>query len=196
MNKHHLICTIRKKQKTNIKETERQYLKENVLNRQFKQQAPRQTVCTDITYLYYNNKKSYLIGYIDARTGEILDYQISKDLTRHFVLESTKRLLNKYPQIKIIHTDRGSQYTSKDFNKLMIENKIIHSMSHPGSPIDNAVIESFWGHLKDYVDLKDCKTFENVIDIINRYMYDYNNRPQWNKNKLSPIEYRDFLLAA
>jgi len=196
MDKCNLICKIRKKQKNTQKLSKEQYIKENILNRQFRTQQPVQTICTDITYLYYNNKKCYLCAYADAKTGEILDYQLSKEITRYFVLESTQRVLNKYTSISMIHTDRGTQYTSKDFNDLMIKNKVVHSMSNPGSPIDNSVIESFWGHMKDYLDLRKCKSFQDVIDTVDKYMYDYNNRPQWNKNKLTPIQYREFLLAA
>ena len=196
MDKYNLICKIRRKQKNTQKLAKEEYIKENILNRQFKAQKPMQTVCTDITYIYYNNKKCYLCAYADSKTGEILDYQLSKELTRYFVVESTQRLFKKYPTISMIHTDRGSQYTSHDFNNLVNENRVVHSMSSPGSPIDNSVIESFWGHMKDYIDFRKCKTFQNVIDIVDCYMYDYNNRPQWNKNKLTPIEYRKFLLAA
>ncbi len=74
---------------------------------------------------------------------------------------------------------------------------LTQSMSAPASPRDNAVIESFFGHLKDEICLKGIKTFEQVIQVIDDYMYYYNNeRRQWNKNKMTPIEYRNFLLAS
>ena len=70
-------------------------------------------------------------------------------------------------------------------------------MSAPASPRDNAVIESFFGHLKDEICLRGLKTFEQVIQVIDDYMYYYNNeRRQWNKNKMTPVEYRKFLLAS
>lgn len=98
--------------------------------------------------------------------------------------------------IKMLHTDRGSQYTSKAFNDLMNKYKKLHSMSRPGTPLDNAVVESFFGHMKDYVEFNNCKTFEDVVAVVDKYMYDYNNRPQWNKNKLSPKQFALSLLAA
>lgn len=196
MKENNLICIIRKKQRSNIKQIEEQYIKENVLDRQFNSQVVNTVVCGDITYLHYNNKECYLSAYVDVGSGCILEYNLSENLDKTFIIDSTKKLLEKYPQIKIIHTDRGAQYTSGDFNKLIIENRLIHSMSRPGTPLDNAPIESFWGHMKDYLDLSICRTFQDVIDVVDNYMLIYNNRPQWNKNKLSPIEFREFLLAA
>lgn len=196
MKENNLICIIRKTQKTNVQQTEEQYIKENILNRTFDIQTPNTVICTDITYLHYNNQKCYLSAYIDVCDSSILNYQLSTSLDRAFILKGITDLLEKYPQIKLIHTDRGSQYTSKDFNELLINKKVVHSMSNPGSPLDNAPIESFWGHMKDYLDLRSCKTFQDVIDAVDNYMLMYNNRPQWNKNKLSPLEYKEFLLAA
>ena len=50
--------------------------------------------------------------------------------------------------------------------------------------------------MKDEINLKKVKTFDEVVEIIEEYMYDYNyNRKQWNKNKMTPIEYRQFLVA-
>ena len=196
MKEQNLICVIRKKRRTNIQETQEQYIKENILNRKFDTQLPNTVVCTDITYLYFNNQKCYLSAYIDVCDGVILNYQLSKNLDRTSIIQGTTHLLNNYPNIELMHTDRGSQYTSKAFNDLLVRRKVIHSMSNPGTPLDNAPIESFWGHMKDYLDLRDCRTFEDVIDVVDKYMLMYNNRPQWNKNKLSPLEYKEFLLAA
>lgn len=196
MKKNHLVCSIRKKSPNSPKTTEEQYLKENILNKQFNAQAPLQTACTDITYLYFNNEVCYLCAYIDAKTGAILAHNLSQNLTKTFVLECSRNLFNKYPQIEMVHTDRGPQYTCKSFNDLLIENRVVHSMSRPGTPLDNSVMESFWGHMKDYLDLKLCNDFEDVVDLVHKYMLMYNNRPQWNKNKLSPLRYSELLLAA
>lgn len=102
---------------------------------------------------------------------------------------------NKYSTI--IHSDRGSQFTSKAYKDLLLTNGLTQSMSAPASPGDNAVIESFFGHLKDEIDLKGIKTFEQVVATIDNYMYYYNNeRRQWNKNRMTPVEYRKFLMAS
>ena len=68
-------------------------------------------------------------------------------------------------------------------------------MSRKGNCIDNASIESFFGHLKDEVDYKNSKTFDEFVKKIDEYMYYYNNeRSQWSRNKMTPVQYRSHLL--
>lgn len=86
---------------------------------------------------------------------------------------------------------------NKIYKELLDANYITQSMSLPDNPKDNAVIESFFGHLKDEVNLKNVRTFEQLVEIIDNYMYYYNNeKRQWNKNRMTSIQYRDFLLAS
>ena len=71
---------------------------------------------------------------------------------------------------------------------------IEQSMSRRGNCWDNAPIESFFGHMKDEINLIDCKTFEDVVKAIDEYMDYYNNfRYQWNLNRMSPKAYGDML---
>ena len=80
---------------------------------------------------------------------------------------------------------------------LLKENSIIQSMSRKGNCIDNASMESFFGHLKDEVDYKNCKAFDELVEKIDEYMYYYNNeRYQWSRNKMTPVQYRSYLLIA
>lgn len=80
---------------------------------------------------------------------------------------------------------------------LLKENNIIQSMSRKGNCIDNASMESFFGHLKDEVDYKNCKTFDELAEKIDEYMYYCNNeRYQWSRNKMTPVQYRSHLLIA
>jgi len=70
-------------------------------------------------------------------------------------------------------------------------------MSRKGNCIDNAPIESFFGHLKDDVDYEKCKTFNEIHSLIANYMKYYNNeRQQWNLKKMTPVNYRNHLLTA
>ena len=57
--------------------------------------------------------------------------------------------------------------------------------------------KSFFGHLKDELDYKKCKTFEELSVLVDDYMYNYNyTRKQWSKNKMTPMEYKRFLLVS
>ena len=74
---------------------------------------------------------------------------------------------------------------------------VTQSMSRKGNCLDNAPIESFFGHLKDDVDIKSCQTFEELKSKVENYIYYYNNECyQWNLNKMTPAERRCHLLNA
>ena len=74
---------------------------------------------------------------------------------------------------------------------------LIQSMSRRGNCWDNAPIESFFGHMKDYIDFSECKTLKDIEQKVNDYMYYYNHqRYQWKLNKLTLIEFRSQLKAA
>ena len=67
-------------------------------------------------------------------------------------------------------------------------------MSRKGNCWDNAPQESFFGHMKDEIDLSNCKTFKDVKNIIDDWMDYYNNeRYQWDLAKLSPCEYYRYI---
>lgn len=67
-------------------------------------------------------------------------------------------------------------------------------MSRRGDCWDNAPQESFFGHLKDEADIKECKTLEELKKEIKQYMIYYNKyRYQWNLEKMTPVQYRNHL---
>jgi len=69
-------------------------------------------------------------------------------------------------------------------------------MSGKGNCIDNAPIESFFGHMKDELDYKSCQSIAELHSKVAEYMRYYNcERKQWTRNKMSPIEYKRHLLA-
>ncbi len=69
-------------------------------------------------------------------------------------------------------------------------------MSRKGKCIDNAPIESFFGHMKDELDYNSCQSFEQLRLAIDEYMRYYNHeRKQWTRNKMTPVAYRDHLLT-
>lgn len=176
---------------------------DNLLQRNFKNSNPFETICSDITYLKYNNTFAYLNVVMDTKTNEVISYCLSRNLSMDFVHSSIclgiDNIQEKYSLKKqiMLHTDRGIHYTNPNLKKILSTKGVIQSMSNPGTPLDNAVIESFFGHLKDEIDLKNCKSFETLSEMIDNYIFYYNHvRPQWNKNKMTPVEYRNFLLAS
>lgn len=93
----------------------------------------------------------------------------------------------------LIHSDRGYQYTSTYFKRMIKEAKLVHSMSRVGRCIDNGSIEVFWGTLKtEKYYLNKYDTYEALELAIDTYISFYNNeRYQEKLNGSSPLEYRD-----
>ena len=196
-----LITKIRKKNPYNIifrKGLERRTAP-NLLQRHFDVNVPDTVYSTDISYLIYiGGKRAYLSATKDLATKEIVAFNVSRDLsmqTAYLGLEET--LKHKDCSKLMIHSDQGTHYTHPLYVNKLKEFGVTQSMSRKGNCLDNAPIESFFGHLKDDLDIKSCKTFEEVKTLVENYIYYYNNeRSQWNLNKMTPAMRRCHLLTA
>ncbi len=109
-----------------------------------------------------------------------------------FVIDSVKSALEQLNSECILHSDQGHQYTSKAYTSLLQQGGVIKSMSRRGNCLDNACIESFFGHLKsESIYITRVKTYEELACLIDEYIYFYNNeRIQSKLRKMAPIEYR------
>lgn len=200
-NKYGLITKIRKRNpyKDIMRKTNEHRTFDNVLDRNFKQFTPRKIFCSDITYLYYGyGQKAYLQAIKDVATKEIVSWELSNNLALEFVLKSIDNLkdIGILENQSIIHSDQGAHYTSPEYIKKVKDLNLVQSMSRKGNCIDNAPIESFFGHLKDEAECRQSRTFNELNDIIVEYMDYYNNgRHQWNLKKMTPIQYRNHLLT-
>lgn len=200
MKKYNLICPIRKANpyRRMAKALKTSNVAKNLVNREFTKYGPRKILLTDITYISYNGKFCYLSTILDAYTKQILAYVLSDSLEVDFVLETVNILIEKHgidiTIETIIHSDQGCHYTSCSFIQLLKDKKLRQSMSRKGNCWDNAPQESFFGHMKDEIDLSNCKEFIEVKEIIEDWMDYYNNeRYQWNLAKLSPNEYYEYI---
>lgn len=201
-NKYNLITKIRKRNpyKEIMKKTREHRTFGNILNRNFKQKSPRQVFCTDITYLPFNNGIAYLSAIKDIASREIIAWNLSRHLQMDIIFnmiqsmeenENTSSLRNI-----LIHSDQGFHYTSPGYISKIQELKMVQSMSRKGNCIDNAPIETFFGHFKDEVDYKNCRSFEELENLTAEYINHYNTkRRQWNLKKMTPVEYRNHLLS-
>ena len=171
----------------------------NLLRREFYTPIPDSIYSTDMTYLYYGNcEKAYLSATKDLCTNEVVSSNLMRTPTVDSFVREFERLLGKLPveQKKelIIHSDQGFQYTHPSFQELLKKEGVKQSMSRQGNCLDNAPIESFFGHLKDILELKNCKTFEDVRVEVERSIKYYNvERPQKALNKKLPAEYRGLI---
>lgn len=198
MRKYDLITKVRKRNpyKQIMKKRMEHRTFPNLLQREFKQITPYKVFCTDITYLPFKDRFAYLSVVKDIASGEAVAWNVSKRLDMALVMETMKKVKPKLIKNTLIHSDQGLHYTNPNYIKIVQKMGMTQSMSGKGNCIDNAPIESFFGHLKDEVDYTSCQTFEKLYSNINNYMVYYNNqRKQWSKNKMTPVEYRNHLLA-
>lgn len=204
MRKYDIHCPIRKPNpyKRIAKATKEHRVVPNRLNREFKQDTPGKVLLTDITYMPYGiNKTAYLSTIKDSSTNEILAYHLSENLQLEIVTKTIDKLIEfrtfNLHTDAFIHSDQGVHYTSPIFQKHIKKYNLGQSMSRKGNCWDNAPQESFFGHMKDEVDYKSCNDFDELQNMIDDYMIYYNSyRCQWNLKKLTPIQYRNQLLAA
>jgi transposase InsO family protein len=204
MRKYNIICPIRKANpyRRMAKATKEHRVVPNKLNREFKQYIPGKVLLTDITYMPYgNNKMAYLSTIKDSSTNEILSYHLSKSLQIDIVTSTIDNLIKlksfKLDKEAFVHSDQGSHYTSPIFQNLLKKHNLGQSMSRRGNCWDNAPQESFFGHMKDEIDYKNCRDFIELQIIIDDYMDYYNHhRCQWNLKQLTPIQYRNQLSVA
>lgn len=202
MRKYHLFCPIRKANpyRRMAKAMRTNAIADNRVRREFKQHGPRAILLTDITYIPLKEGFCYLSVIIDAFTMQVLAYQLSDSLEVDFVLKTVEQLLhthgNTITEKTIIHSDQGCHYTSISFRELIANTKLRQSMSRRGNCWDNAPQESFFGHMKDELQMSSNKweSFEDVQPAIDDWMDYYNNdRYQMRLQKMSPNEYYKYI---
>lgn len=200
MDKYGLVCPVRKANpyRRMAKALKTNHVADNLPERKFTEYGPRKVLLTDITYIPYNGKFAYLSTILDAYTKQILSYVLSDSLEVDFVLETVKKLVEEHgiglTKETLIHSDQGCHYTSTSFIQLVNDKELRQSMSRKGNCWDNAPQESFFGHMKDEIDVSECSKYREVKEIIDDWMYYYNNeRYQWQLAKLSPNEYYKYI---
>ena len=123
---------------------------ENLLNQEFKVYEPNRVWVSDITYVPTDEGWLYLAGHKDLFTGEVVGYAMGERLTKNLISESLYRAVSvKRPARGLMHhSDRGSQYCSYEYRRILERFGLEVSMSGKGNCFDNASMESFWGMLK------------------------------------------------
>lgn len=204
MRKYNLFSKVRRANpyRNIAKVTQEHHTVPNHLNRRFNQDEPGKVFLTDITYLQYQGgQTAYLSCVKDVATREIVAYYLSTSLHMSIVYQTLDRLQaalegNIHPEA-MIHSDQGVHYTHPEYQKRVKEMGLLQSMSRRGNCLDNAPMESFFGHLKDEVDYKAAQSLAELKSTIDEYMEHYNIiRKQWSLKKMTPAEYRSHLIAA
>ncbi|WP_370251113.1 MULTISPECIES: IS3 family transposase [unclassified Exiguobacterium] len=204
MRKYGLVTKIRRKNayRKLAKATHEHRTVPNRLNRQFDQDEPGKVFVTDITYLPTRTGQNvYLSCVKDVATREIVAHHLSTSLHMELVFQTTKKLEerlqgNLHPEA-MIHSDQGFHYTHPAYQSRIRGLGMVQSMSRRGNCLDNAPIESFFGHLKDHIDHRSASGLTEVRSMVDAYIDYYNSeRKQWNLKKMTPEQYRSHLIAA
>nr|WP_286232448.1 IS3 family transposase [Neobacillus mesonae] len=173
---------------------------DNILNREFTAAHPNEKWVTDITeFKYGTGQKAYLSAVLDLYDNSIVSFVIGHRNDNKLVFKTVKGALTRNPlhEKLLIHSDRGFQYTSNGFKKIVNENHLVQSMSRVGKCIDNGCMESFWGTLKvEKYYLHHYSSYKELQKDIKNYIQFYNQeRLQAKFNGLSPMEYRTKAIA-
>lgn len=166
---------------------------ENLLNQNFNPMAPNQVWAGDITYLKTGEGWMYLAVVMDLFSRRIVGWYASKRMTTDLIARAMIKAYNvrQPPKGLVFHSDRGSQYTSKGYRKLLDSYGIRSSMGDVGACWDNAVVERFFGSLKHDWLLKVAQpTRKHMKQDVAAYMKYYNlNRLHSSNKDMSPINY-------
>ena len=166
---------LKKSNHEKAKEKREENRKEDLLRRNFHQRG----WVTDITYLIFGNKRSYLSTILDLETRDWISYKIQKYNTNELVMNTLNEAISKTKDLNglILHSDQGFQYFSTEYQQTCVSNGILISMSRKGTPLDNAVIESFHSILKkETLHNYNIKSLEQYIALVHKWMNFYNTK--------------------
>lgn len=188
-------CQVRMKKHSRIKQHE-QYILDNVLNQEFDVSAPNEVWLSDSTELPYGINGEYkvrLSGVLDLYGRRLLSYNLSETETSAAEIQVFQRAFTVAGKVHpLVHTDRGSAYTSGAFNNFLNQFEIERSMSRPGTPYDNAPMERWWNEFKLRWMARHPmpKTYQELVKLVEEGIeyFNHQNRSA-QRNGLTPDEY-------
>jgi len=193
-----------KPQTTKAEKNEEAY--PNLLNQQFDETEKNRVWLADITYIRVNGTWRYLAAVLDLGRRKLVGWAVGANPTAELACRALRSAIDKEKPHKglIHHSDRGCQYTSKAYRKLLDENNMTGSMSRVGSPYDNAPMESFFHSLKTECLYKHTlSSLEQLEQLLKLWIDDYYNRRRLHSalGYKSPLsyeisKYHPFLLSA
>jgi len=160
------------------------------LLRGVKVEKPNQVWATDITYIPMARGFVYLVAIVDWFTRRVLSHRVSITLDADFCVAALEEALARHGKPEIFNTDQGSQFTSEDFTRVLIDNQIKISMDGKGAWRDNVFVERLWKSVK-YEEVY-LRAYDNVGEArasLGRYLDFYNaKRPHSSLGRMTPDE--------
>ncbi len=194
MKEENLVCKTKRKFKATTDSRHNKPVGENLLNRVFHQDQPNQAYVGDITYIPTREGWLYLAVFIDLYSRAVVGWSMDKRMGSALVTGALEMALGKrQPKAGVVvHTDRGSQYVSQAYQRLLKDNGLLCSMSRKGNCWDNAPSESFFHTLKvEQVHPEDFQTREEAHQAIFEYIEVFYNRQRKHSSNdyLAPLMY-------
>jgi len=175
---------------------------DNIIDRDFHAKAPLQKWTTDVSQFKFPWGKCYISPILDMCTNEIISYDLSLSPNLEQIRNMLDHAFEKFPYVEglILHSDQGWQYQHEYFRNTLKDHGIIQSMSRKGNCIDNCIMETFFGRLKNemyYGYEKDYDSFEAFSKAMEDYISYYNNERIQAKTKwMPPAKYRETSMCA
>lgn len=194
MRKNGLISKVKRKFKVTTNSKHNLPVANNILDRQFKVERPNTHWVGDISYVWTNEGWLYLATVIDLYSRAVVGWSVNGTMTSKLVEDALLEAIWKRKPSKdlIFHSDRGSQYASHNFQKLLSNYGAVCSMSRKGNCWDNAVAESFFKIIKSEL-IYDCKysTREEARNSIFEYIEAFYNSQRLHSSigYLSPMQF-------
>ena len=170
---------------------------ENKLQQNFTADKANQKWCTDFTYLFLKNHDvRYNCSIIDLHDRSVIASITDRHITSELAIRTLQKALDSQASIEdglILHSDQGSQYTSKAFTDFCESVNIAQSMSKAGYPYDNAPMERYFNTLKnECINLYEFQTEEALYQAVEEFAYvSYNHvRPHSFNGYLTPYQAR------
>ncbi|AYW48870.1 IS3 family transposase [Tetragenococcus osmophilus] len=173
--------------------------RENLLKQDFSTTSINQKWGADITYIHTQKEGwTYLASVMDLYSRKIIGYSYGKQMTTSIVVDAfhqavQNQQLKEGPNL-VLQTDLGTQYTSYEFENLLLQYHVSHSYNRKGTPYDNSGIESFHATLKkEEVYLRQYKTFDEARLALFQYINGWYNRERIHGklNYLTPQQAED-----
>ena len=149
------------------------------LLKNFSPDAPNQVWVSDITYVRTIKGFAYLSLITDSYSRRIMGYHLSKDLSTNGCVKALKMAINSCTNTDgiIHHSDRGVQYCSTQYTKILEEGNIRSSMTQPASPLDNAIAERINGIIKqEFLDTYYLSGVRDTRQILKKVVQSYNSK--------------------
>lgn len=152
---------------------------ENILNRNFVAEYPNQKWVSDITYIPTKEGWLYLAGIMDLYGRRLVGWSMSNHMRTELIIAALNQAVGRTgakPGL-IVHSDRGIQYASYEYQNLLKKYGFVCSMSRKGNCYDNAPMESFWGKLKmEWLNDYSFNTREEAKKAVFEYIELFYNR--------------------